>query len=450
MKCARARVERTAALDPRAFACQTLRMRPLQVLSRCLILSASAVSLCAGDPAAPTFHKIQLTPEFWAEGASAGDFNHDGKLDVAYGPFWFAGPDFKLRHEYRAATATFKRKQADGSEKDVPGYEGALGVKNAYSDCFFTWTGDFNADGWTDILIVGLPGEAGYWFENPQGKPGFWTRHTALDVVDNESPEFRDLTGDGKPELVCNSKGFFGYAVPDPVNPAAMWKFHPVSPNKNYHRYTHGLGVGDVNGDGRPDLLESTGWWEQPASLAGDPEWTYHAFTFCPADPGVPVGGAQLFAYDVNGDGLNDVVTCLAAHGYGLAWYEQTREGGAITFKAHVFMNKKPEDSPYGVKFTQPHALDLVDMDGDGLKDLVTGKRFWAHGPEGDPEPNAAAVLYWFQLRRGADGKVDWVPHLIDSDSGVGTQVAAMDINGDGRPDIVVGNKKGGHVFLRR
>jgi len=417
----------------------------------CLAIGfAAAVSVAsAAQKTLHTFQKMRLTPEFWAEGAHVGDFNRDGKLDVAYGPFWFAGPDFQTRHEYRPATATFKRKQADGSEKEVAGYEGALGVKNAYSDCFFTWTGDFNADGWTDILIVGIPGEGGYWFENPQGKPGHWPRRTALDIVENESPEFRDLTGDGKPELVCNSKGFFGYAMPDPANPTAMWKFHPVTPNKNYHRYTHGLGVGDVNGDGRPDLLESTGWWEHPTSLASDPEWKHHPFTFCPADPGVPVGGAQLFAYDVNGDGLNDVITCLAAHGYGLAWYEQVREGGQITFKPHVFMNKRPEDSPYGVKFTQPHALDLVDMDGDGLKDLVTGKRFWAHGPDGDPEPNEAAVLYWFQLKRGADRSVDWVPHLIDSDSGVGTQVLATDVNGDGRPDIVTGNKKGGHVFLQ-
>lgn len=417
-------------------------------LSLCLV--GAAASALAADRSLRTFQKITLTPEFWAEGAHVGDFNRDGKMDVAYGPFWFAGPDFKERHEYRPATTTFKRKKADGTEETVPGYEGGLGSNNAYSDCFFMWTDDFNADGWTDILIVGIPGEQAYWFENPQGKAGHWTRHLALDVVDNESPEYADLAGDAGRELVCNSKGFFGYARPDPAAPTAPWKFHPVSPNKNYHRFNHGLGVGDVNGDGRNDLLESNGWWEQPASLAGDPEWTFHAFTFCPADPGVPVGGAQLYAYDVNGDGLNDVITCLAAHGYGLAWYEQTREPGAGAFKAHVFMNKQPADSPYGVKFTQPHALDLVDMDGDGLKDLVTGKRFWAHGPDGDPEPKAEPVVYWFRLSRGAGGVVDWVPNRVDADSGVGTQVVARDVNGDGLPDIVSGNKKGAHVFLQQ
>src|SRR5205814_2526625 len=87
-------------------------------------------------------------------------------------------------------------------------------------------------------------------------------------------------------------------------------------------------------------------------------------------------------------------------------------------------------------------------MDGDGSKDIVTGKRFWAHGAHGDPEPNAPAVLYWFKLVRNKDRSVDFVPHLIDDDVGVGTQVVAGDINGDKLPDVVVGNKKGTFVLL--
>jgi hypothetical protein len=94
------------------------------------------------------------------------------------------------------------------------------------------------------------------------------------------------------------------------------------------------------------------------------------------------------------------------------------------------------------------HAIDLVDMDGDGLKDIVTGKRFWSHGRTGDPDRNDSAVLYWFQLVRRADKSVDFVPHLIDDNSGVGTQVVAGDINGDGLPDVIVGNKKGTFVLL--
>ena len=113
-------------------------------------------------------------------------------------------------------------------------------------------------------------------------------------------------------------------------------------------------------------------------------------------------------------------------------------------------MNKDPKENKYGVKFSELHAIDLVDMDGDGLKDIVTGKRFWSHGRTGDPDRNDAAVLYWFKLVRGADKRVDFVPHLIDNDSGVGTQVVATDVNGDGLPDVVVGNKKGAFVHLQK
>jgi hypothetical protein len=162
-------------------------------------------------------------------------------------------------------------------------------------------------------------------------------------------------------------------------------------------------------------------------------------------------GGAQMYAYDVNGDGVNDIITSLAAHGYGLAWYEQSKErsaDGEIQFKLHIFVNKEANENKYGVHFSQPHAIDLVDMDGDGLKDIITGKRFWAHGPGGDPEPNAAPVLYWFKLVRQSDKSVDFVPYLIDNNSGIGTQVLAADVNADGLPDIVVGNKRGTFVHL--
>ena len=157
-----------------------------------------------------------------------------------------------------------------------------------------------------------------------------------------------------------------------------------------------------------------------------------------------------MYAYDVNGDGLTDIITALEAHGFGLAWYEQYREGTEIRFRQHVIMNKEPQDNKYGVKFSELHAIDLVDIDGDGLKDIVTGKRFWSHGRTGDPDRNSPGVLYWFKLARNGDRSVDFIPHQIDNDSGVGTQVVATDINGDGLPDIVVGNKKGTFVHLHQ
>ncbi len=415
-------------LDPSARSCDTKRMNSLRLCAAALVVAA-AVSSSAADYTLHTFKKITLTREFLCEGANFGDFNHDGRMDIVAGPYWFEGPDFTKRHEFTKPA-------------DKP-YDAAKG----YSDYFLTYVYDFNGDGWPDILVYSWPGKETAWFENPKGAEGHWTKHVIFDVTDNESPALGDMNGDGKPELICHTGGRLGFAELDWSDPTKPAKFRAISPldSKKYFRYTHGYGFGDINGDGRPDILEKDGWWEQPADKNFTGEWTFHPAPFAP--PGSQ-GGAHMLVYDVNGDGLADVITSWNAHGFGLAWYEQQRGGGEIKFKEHVIMNDKPEHNRYGVKFSQLHSLFLADMDGDGVKDFVTGKRFWAHGPDKDAEPGAPAVLYWFQLKRGKDGSVDFVPHRIDDDSGVGTQVTVGDVNGDGLPDVIVGNKKGVFVFL--
>jgi hypothetical protein len=387
-----------------------------------------------------SFKKIQLSDQFWAEGANFGDFNRDGHNDVVAGSHWWAGPDFKAKHEYAPATQKHKAKKEDGAEIEKHGFD-PLG----YSKNFIAHTYDLNADGWTDILILGFPGEESFWYENPKGKTeGHWTRHVAIPVTDNESPTFTDLTGDNKPEIVCNSGGHFVYAEPNWKEPTKPWTIHKISPKGNWQRFTHGLGIGDVNSDGRLDILEKDGWWEQPSSLKDDPEWKQHKYAFAPG-----TGSSQMYAYDVDGDGDNDVISALNAHGYGLAWFEHKKEGSDITFTKHVIMGDKESDNKYGIKFSQLHAVDLVDMDGDGLRDIVSGKRWWAHGPTGDADPNADPVLFWFKLTRSSSA-VDWVPYMIDNASGVGTQVVAGRVDKDTRPDVVIGNKRGAFLFLQQ
>jgi putative membrane-bound dehydrogenase-like protein len=389
------------------------------------VLLVASVGMCQGDVRID-WRTQKLSGQFYSEGATSGDFNQDGDPDVAAGPFWYAGPDFKESHQFYAQDPL---------------------DPHGYSNNFFSFTDDFNGDGWDDILVYGFPGADASWFENPKGAERFWPRHQVLDVVDNESPAYLDLTGDGQAEIVCSSGGYFGFAEVNRQASEGPWKFRRISDNSAGGRFTHGLGVGDVDGDGRLDLLEKSGWWQQPESLDGDPMWKKHSVAFAEGS-----GSAQMFAYDVDGDGDNDVICSQNAHGFGLAWFENTTaEDGTISFRKHLIMGAAPSENRYGVVFSQLHAVELVDIDGDGLSDILTGKRYWAHGPKGDVQPNHPAVVYWFELQRGDTAEeVRWIPHLIDDDSGVGTEVDRADLNGDGAVDVIVGNKKGTFVHIQQ
>jgi hypothetical protein len=143
-----------------------------------------------------------------------------------------------------------------------------------------------------------------------------------------------------------------------------------------------------------------------------------------------------MIAYDVNGDGKSDVIAS-SAHQYGIWWFEQgaAKDGSPVFTKHDLFPDLVSET----------HALIAVDIDGDGLKDLITGKRFWSHG-RSEAGSDKPARLYWFQASRGSGGNVSFSPHEIDDQSGIGTQFVVADFNGDGLLDIITANKKG--VFL--
>ena len=382
-------------------------------------------TVSAGLAASPvTFEKHVLTDQYYCDGINAGDINRDGRPDIVAGPFWYEGPDFRKKHEFYPAVA--------------------LEPATSPSNSLFSWVYDFNRDGWPDILVLGrVHLHPAYWYENPRGGEGLWKKHFVFERIQGETPPFADLNHDGRPELICHWDNRWGYVAPDWNRPDEPWSFHTITATGDYDQFYHGTGVGDINGDGRHDLILNEGWWEQPATGSGQTEWTAHPFRFAKR------GGAQMYAYDVDGDGDNDVITALDAHGWGLAWFEQVRRDGQITFVQHTIMEDHATEAKYGVAFSQPHALDMADMDGDGLKDIIVGKRRWAHGPNKDIEPGAAPVLYWFQLERRPDG-VHFRPHLVDNWSGVGLQVVAVDATGDGVPDILTASKLGSMLFVTK
>jgi hypothetical protein len=230
--------------------------------------------------------------------------------------------------------------------------------------------------------------------------------------------------------------------------PTSAWTFTPVtaagSPFPNT-LYIHGLGVGDIDGDGLRDLVERTGWWRQVASTT----WERHAFDFGAALGNMRAsnwGGAQMYVYDIDGDGDNDVVSGLFAHEYGISWFERQGTGMAATFVPHVIL---PVTAGTG-NFSQAHALAIADVNGDGLTDIIAGKRYYAH-PSTNPDPGTTApvVLYWFELVRSG-GSASFVPHLVHSDSGAGCNFVARDLTGDGKVDIFTTNKRGTFLHVQR
>ncbi|MBL8853784.1 MAG: c-type cytochrome [Planctomycetaceae bacterium] len=368
-----------------------------------------------------TFSRQALTQIYFSEGTAVGDLNNDKVQDVVYGPYWFAGPDFKTAKEIFPV---------------VPQ------PMNGYANHFFAWTQDFNGDGWQDVLTVGFPGTPAFVYENPGADANeHWKKHQVMDWVSNESPQFLDLTGDGLSELVFTRDGMYGYAKPKP-NSFDAWDFVPISESVATKTFGHGLGVGDINGDGRNDLITKDGWFEQPERIEAGQRWPFVPFLF--AGP----GGAEMYAYDVDGDGRNDVITSLHAHEYGLVWWQQLEPvDGQPQFKQQVIMGSVPSQNDFGIYFSELHSVALHDMDGDGLKDIVTGKTYWSHHRQ-SPGWDAGAVVYWFKLTRTADG-VKWIPYLADDTAGIGRQIVVNDIDGNGQMDIVTGGMLGCHVMTQ-
>ncbi|MCU0324841.1 MAG: VCBS repeat-containing protein [Spirosomaceae bacterium] len=356
------------------------------------------------------FKKTILTRDFLSEGVAVADLNKDGKLDIVAGYYWFEAPNW-TRHEM-APSRTFKPREE-------------------YSESFLNLGMDVNLDGWDDVVIVDFPGKPAFWFENPKKqKVNEWKRHIIADSmgVTNESPNFVDIDGDGRLDILCGdrAKKQIVWLQAPTKKGETQWKRFALSTEnvKGTEQFSHGIGWGDINMDGIYDVVIKDGWFEGKKDLkSGD--WVFHS-----ANLGEPCSHMQIL--DVNGDGKNDVVSA-SAHALGIWYYEQINENGKINFKTQTISTTT----------AQTHSAIMADLNGDGKKEYITGKRYLAHNGRDAGDADEPILLF---ISFDSKQKPYWKETIIDKDSGAGLNNEVADMNNDGRLDIVTANKNG--VFL--
>lgn len=400
---------------PHQFTSQLFTRIACQLAAVSVLFATADLSTASAQQASIAFDAKLLAVDA-NEGMAAVDVDRDGLVDLVAGRSWYRNPDWAARPLR------------------------AIDDWNGYVESNGDYVYDVNSDGWMDIVAGSfLPTEV-RWFENP-GKEGLrlgklWQSHVLVNTgqSQNEGQLLEDVDGDGVPEWVVNS---WAKNVP-----AFVWRFEtnesdqPAKVKLVPHQLGekangHGIGVGDLNGDGHQDVLVGQGWYEQPASDPWGQPWTFHADW--ELDASLP-----MLVRDLNGDGKNDLIFGNG-HNYGLFWWEQVDadSNGKIVWKEHLIDRG----------FSQPHSLVFADLDGDGQDELITGKRYYAHNGS-DPGGQEPPCLYYYTWDKAT---AEFTRHVIEEGKvGTGLQIVVEDFNQDGKADIAVAGKSGTYLVTAR
>ena len=366
-----------------------------------------------------SWRKHAINPFSPYEAVGVADFNKDGKLDVFSGDTWYSAPDWEP-HKVREIAR----------------------VNSHYHEDFADAPLDVNGDGNVDIVTCAYFSNKIAWLEHPGDATKPWTEHLIDKPGSMETAYLVDLHQNAKPVFLPNVGGRVLYYELTGQSPTVEWKTRVIAPQGG----GHGLGHGDINRDGRIDVITPQGWYEQPATSEG--AWEFH--------PEFQLGAAsiEILGHDFDGDGDTDIVWGMG-HDFGLYWLRQSNVDGKRVW------TKEPIDT----SFSQVHALHLGDFDSDGQLEFVTGKRIYAH--EGEAGATDAPCIYLFDYDRAGSKWVRRTVHLgepaaaapLDPDkrdglkdfrsgsAGTGLQMAIRDMDNDGDLDIVAPGKSGLYWF---